>query len=173
MREDQNQKTEKQNLMFQCPVCGSNELWEYLVNYQNIGVFEDGTWEEGDSWWESDKVEFFCLNCDYLVADDHGNPIRNHHSLERWLKGESVESIDFARDENGNALWEPETDTANVDLEPGMLRFCCPACGGEQLDAVTKTATYLYFDEEGNMHTARSTVTLTWTTVGVTHAGGS
>ena len=56
-------KNEKKELEFTCPQCGGHEIFEHLVNYEKVWVYEDEEMEFGESeWWESDKVEYSCAN---------------------------------------------------------------------------------------------------------------
>jgi predicted RNA-binding Zn-ribbon protein involved in translation (DUF1610 family) len=137
---------------FKCPHCGGHEILEYLVNYANIFIYEDGGLEEGaEEWWEYDKVEFLCGNCHEPITDQAGNLIRVHEDLVRCLNGQSIEPFSPDLDENGSVSWSPMVDCQNVELEPGMIRFVCPQCGGRVLDAVNATITDLYFDNKGLM----------------------
>jgi predicted RNA-binding Zn-ribbon protein involved in translation (DUF1610 family) len=145
---------EKENcdktLEFTCPGCGGHTVAERLVNYENIWMYEDGDWEVGDEYWESDKVEFSCWDCNRSVVDDHGRPIRCHETLVRWIKGQDTDtSTEANADEDRESVLDEDSD--HTDLEAGMLLFVCPKCGGKRLDAVTFTMTPLFFDEHERM----------------------
>jgi predicted RNA-binding Zn-ribbon protein involved in translation (DUF1610 family) len=137
---------------FTCPHCGGHEILEYLVNYENIFIYENGELEEGaEGWWEADKVEFLCGNCHEPITDQAGNLIRVHEDLLRYLSGEPIESFFHDLNEDRAVSWSPMVDCQIEKLEPGMLRFVCPQCGGRVLDAVNATITNLYFDKRGLM----------------------
>jgi len=141
------QNNEKKQLEFTCPQCGGHNLGEYLVNYETIWVHKDGECEPGpDEYWESDKVRFFCWDCEYTIVDKNNNPIRDHENLVRWIKGEDL--LPENSSEDSASIDEDEDD---IELDPDMLQFVCPKCGGRQLDSVTVTYTPLGFDEAGTI----------------------
>lgn len=141
-------KFENTELKFTCPECGGKEILEHLVNYENIWVDEDGEMEIGDmEWWESDKVEYSCLDCFWKIVDEDGCAIRDEKSLIRWLRKEpKSESVSTCGSD-----YEDEASYEEEDFRSDYLRFTCPKCGDKQLDSVNHTATVLGIYEDGSI----------------------
>jgi len=145
---------QKKKLTFECPKCGGNAIFEHLVNYENIYVFEDGEIEPGDEWYESDEVEYSCADCFWTIVDEGDFIIRDEPSLIRWLRNQPKAPMPASSemgDGDGQVKWECDPQDDIPDLESGQLRFVCPKCGGEQLDDVNHTATYVFFFEDGSV----------------------
>jgi predicted RNA-binding Zn-ribbon protein involved in translation (DUF1610 family) len=148
------EQQQKKELKFECPKCGGNGIFEHLVNYENIYVFENGEIEIGDEWWESDKVEYSCAECFWTIVDEDDCIIRDEASLIRWLRKEPKASTSVScetGDDQAEMNWECDPQDDVPDLEPGQLRFVCPKCGGKQLDDVNHTATYVFIYQDGSV----------------------
>lgn|GEM_PF-1011279 len=139
---------QQQELTFECPKCGGKAIYEHEVNYENIYVFENGEIEIGDDRWESEKVKYSCGECSWTIVDEDNCIIRDEPSLIRWLRKEPKIARDERGEDHGEVKWESDQQYDIPYLQPGQLRFVCPNCGGEQLDAGYYTATYV-FDQDG------------------------
>jgi predicted RNA-binding Zn-ribbon protein involved in translation (DUF1610 family) len=146
-------KNEKKRLEFTCPKCGGRHIMEHLVNYESVFIYEDGEIETGGTeWWESDKVEYSCSDCFWTIRDEDQNPIRDEASLIRWLRKEP-KAESYRPNEIGGRYDEVDLESEENEnyAEPGLLRFECPQCGGERLEAVNYTATYLNIYDDGSV----------------------
>jgi predicted RNA-binding Zn-ribbon protein involved in translation (DUF1610 family) len=148
------EEKQKEELKFECPKCGGTDIFEHLVNYENLYVFEDGELEPGDETWESDKVEYSCADCFWIIVDEDDCIIRDEPSLIRWLRKEPKASMPDPSERGDDdhveeCYWD---DSGFVrELEPGELKFVCPKCGGTQVDDVNSTATYVFFFQDGSV----------------------
>lgn len=146
-------KNEKKELEFTCPQCGGHEIFEHLVNYEKVWVYEDEEMAFGDTeWWESDKVEYSCAEpeCFWTIVDEDNCIIRNQESLIRWLL--KLPKPNTASSETNLEFNDPECFSANGDeWDDEHIRFQCPKCGGTQLAAVNETATYLIIYDDGTV----------------------
>ena len=147
-------KNGKKELEFTCPQCGGHDIFEHLVNYEKVWIYDDGEMEFGDTeWWEDDKVEYSCaeLECFWTIVDEDNDSIIDQESLIRWLqKMPKPKNTVFS--ETASQFIDPDCFSRDGDTgDDGHIRFKCPKCGGKQLAAVNHTATYLTIYDDGTV----------------------
>jgi len=150
---EEKNRTSELELTFECPKCGGTGVFEHLTNYTNIFVYEDGEIAFGDTeWWESDTAEYSCNECFWTIVDEEDCIIRDEAALIRWLRKEPKTLVPTPSETNGCCDDEErESPDGALDLEPGELRFVCPKCNGNQLDAVNFTATRVFAFDDGSV----------------------
>ncbi len=121
---------DKQELEFTCPRCGGHKIGEYDEDHDQTWVNDEGQVMGGVAVGEPAHAEFICWDCGDRICTDRGEPIRSRDDLVRHLKGEDIDLDDY------------------FAIEFGALPFCCPECGGEQLDEVFTTVSHVYVTEE-------------------------
>jgi predicted RNA-binding Zn-ribbon protein involved in translation (DUF1610 family) len=123
----------KQELEFTCPRCGGRRIVKHFEDYGRIWMHEDGQVVGGLGVEKLRDAEFVCWDCGDPICNDQGEPIRSRDDLVRHLKRKRIDPADY------------------LDPERSTLHFCCPECGGEQLEEVFATAFDMYFTEDGDM----------------------
>lgn len=143
----------KKELEFTCPKCEGHEIFEHLVNYEKVWVYENGEIENGDTeWWESDKVEYSCANpeCFWAIVDEDNRIIKDQDSLIRSLL--KLPKPNASSPETLLEFESPDSYSDDGDeSDDEHVRFQCPECGGTQLAAVNETATYIVAYEDGSV----------------------